>query len=251
MRSAVFRAVVSRRYQGNAFLHPFPLRTTIEDRGHNCLGVAIATIIAGRSLHRTVRARLRIRLPPCMSGTLSLLAGRRDTHSVLFGRLQQCLSVRTLQALPERPKLDHHALFLRNPFHVSILRNGVPKLSCMMRCGSTPRPIRMARLASIKRGGLQRSFRFDRLPRRPWITAWSPSCFNFTSNRRICRSVCPISSAAWRCVISPYLAFFRAISRSRSRWVMVRAPCSDPPSLTSSIGHFYLALIGHSHVAAT
>jgi len=190
--------------------------------------------------------------PPALHEWHTVPVGRTKGYPLRALRPPPTVSVRANPTgFTRAAELDHHALFLRNPFHVSILRNGVPKLSCMMRCGSTPRPIRMARLASIKRGGLQRSFRFDRLPRRPWITAWSPSCFNFTSNRRICRSVCPISSAAWRCVISPYLAFFRAISRSRSRWVMVRAPCSDPPSLTSSIGHFYLALIGHSHVAAT
>ena len=50
-------------------------------------------------------------------------------------------------------------------------------------------------------------------PRSPWITAPTPRFFNSFSSRLTCRTLSPSSSAASRCVISRFLAFFSTTSR--------------------------------------
>src|SRR5678809_691610 len=56
--------------EGELFLLTFPL---IERQGGPISsGVAVGTIIAGRPPHRSVRALLRIRLPPRMTGVKAL-----------------------------------------------------------------------------------------------------------------------------------------------------------------------------------
>ena len=96
-----------------------------------------------------------------------------------------------------------------------------------------------------------RSCRLDGSPRSPCTTALSPRRFSARSRRRTCRSVMPSSSAACFCVISFFLAFFKATSRSRSACVISSCPSATSPAWRSSIGHFYFAQIGHYHFAPT
>src|SRR5450759_1032719 len=69
---------------------------------------------------------------------------------------------------------------------------------------------------------------FDGFPRSPWITALSPRFFNAYSSRFTCRMLNPSSSAASRCVISFFLAFFNVTSRSLSAWVISSCPSCIP-----------------------
>ena len=73
-------------------------------------------------------------------------------------------------------------------------------------------------------------FRLDGFPRSPWTTALSPRFFNAVSSRLTCRLLIPSSSAACFCVISFFLAFFRATSRSRSACVISSCPSCIPPA---------------------
>ena len=70
--------------------------------------------------------------------------------------------------------------------------------------------------------------RFDGFPRSPWTTALSPRFFNAFSSRFTCRTLNPNSSAASRCVISFFLAFFNATSRSLSACVISSCPSCIP-----------------------
>src|SRR5450755_2804694 len=70
--------------------------------------------------------------------------------------------------------------------------------------------------------------RFDGFPRSPWTTALSPRFFRAYSSRFTCRVLKPSSSAASRCVISFFLAFFNVTSRSRSAWVISSCPSCIP-----------------------
>src|SRR5204862_2292322 len=55
-----------------------------------------------------------------------------------------------------------------------------------------------------------------------------------------------------RCVIFLSFAFFNATNRSRSVWLISSCPWfSNSQGSTTSIEHFYFALLGHSHFAAT
>src|SRR5216683_2756255 len=69
---------------------------------------------------------------------------------------------------------------------------------------------------------------FEGRPRSPWTTALSPRFFNAHSSRFTCRMLNPNSSAASRCVISFFLAFFNATSRSRSACVISSCPSCIP-----------------------
>jgi hypothetical protein len=70
--------------EGELFLltSPFIERQKAEKvRSEIRLAVAVGTIIAGRPPHRSVRARLRIRLPPRMSGVKTLHGIRMENAS--------------------------------------------------------------------------------------------------------------------------------------------------------------------------
>src|SRR5207248_7094564 len=70
--------------------------------------------------------------------------------------------------------------------------------------------------------------RLDGFPRSPWITALSPRSFRPYSSRCTCRMLNLSSSAASRCVIRSFLAFFSVTSRSLSAWVMSSCPSCIP-----------------------
>src|SRR5207248_4336661 len=70
--------------------------------------------------------------------------------------------------------------------------------------------------------------RLDGFPRSPWTTALSPPSFSPYSSRCTCRMLNLNSSAASRCVISSFLAFFSVTSRSLSAWVMSSCPSCIP-----------------------
>src|SRR5439155_3672795 len=65
-------------------------------------------------------------------------------------------------------------------------------------------------------------------PRSPWTTTLSPRCFNPDSSRCTCRVLSSNSSAASRCVINFFLAFFKATRRSLSAWVISSCPSCIP-----------------------
>src|ERR1700681_152204 len=93
--------------------------------------------------------------------------------------------------------------------------------------------------------------RFEGFPRSPWTTALSPPFFNACSSRFTCQTLNPSSSAASRCLMSFFLAFFNVTSRSLSAWVISSCPSCIPHSLGLLRGHFYFAQRGHYHFAAT
>src|SRR5579872_1085099 len=94
-------------------------------------------------------------------------------------------------------------------------------------------------------------FRLDGCPRSPCTTALSPCFFSAQISRFTCRTLSPNSSAASRCVISFFLAFLSATSRSRSVWVISSCPSCILTAWGLSRGHFYFAQRGHYHFAAT
>ena len=72
------------------------------------------------------------------------------------------------------------------------------------------------------------TFRFDGFPRNPCASALSPRSFIASNSRCTWRTLSPSSSAASRCVISFFLAFFNATSRSRSACVISSCPSCIP-----------------------
>src|SRR5580698_5769134 len=117
--------------------------------------------------------------------------------------------------------------------------------------GPNPRYTGLARIATASRCLSTFTLRLDGSPRNACTTALSPRRFSARSRRRTCRSVIPSSSAACFWVISFFLAFFKATSRSRSACVISKCPSATSPAWRSSIGHFYFAQIGHYHFAPT
>ncbi len=117
--------------------------------------------------------------------------------------------------------------------------------------GLNPRYTSCDRIATARCCFSFPSLRFEGAPRNACNTALSPLFLSLFSSRRTCRSVIPNSSAASFCVINFFLAFFNATSRSRSAWFISSCPCCTSPAWRLSIGHFYFALIGHSHFAPT
>src|SRR5271166_4539655 len=117
--------------------------------------------------------------------------------------------------------------------------------------GPNPRYTGLVRIATASRSVSEAILRFDGSPRSACTIALSPRRFRARSRRRTCRSVMPNSSAACFCVISFFLAFFKATSRSRSACVISSCPSATSPAWRSSIGHFYFAQIGHYHFAPT
>src|ERR1035441_4481911 len=97
--------------------------------------------------------------------------------------------------------------------------------------GPKPRYTSAERIFTASHSMASSILRFDGLPRRPWITALSPRFFNAQSSRFTCRMLNPSSSAAARCVISFFLAFFNVTKRSLSACVISRCPSCIPPAL--------------------
>src|SRR5580704_1229695 len=60
--------------------------------------------------------------------------------------------------------------------------------------------------------------------------ALSPRWFSASSNRLTCRTLTPTSCAASRCVMSFFVTFLSATSRSRSACVMSSCPSRIPPA---------------------
>ena len=65
-------------------------------------------------------------------------------------------------------------------------------------------------ILTARRSTFASILRFDGLPRNPWTTALSPSFFKPYSSRCTCRTLNFSSSAASRCVIRFFFAFFNA-----------------------------------------
>src|SRR5580704_10264291 len=84
------------------------------------------------------------------------------------------------------------------------------------------------RIFTASRSIFSSILRFPALPRNPWTTAWSPRFFSAPNSRFTWRTLIPSSSAASRCVISFFLAFFSVTSRSRSPWVISSCPSCIP-----------------------
>src|SRR5580658_1462015 len=85
--------------------------------------------------------------------------------------------------------------------------------------------------------------RFDGSPRSPWTMALSPCFFKTYSSRFTCRILKLSSSAACRCVISFFFAFFNVTSRSLSAWVISSGP-SRIPEVWGCQGDISTLLIG-------
>jgi len=80
------------------------------------------------------------------------------------------------------------------------------------------------RICTASRSIFSAIFRFEGLPRSMWTIARSPCFFSAYTSRFTCRTLTPSSSAASRCVISFFLTFLSATSRSRSACVITSCP---------------------------
>jgi hypothetical protein len=162
----------------------------------------------------------------------------------MFSSVESCSTTsRPTSAGPPEPGFDHPGT-RRFPAHRQLVF-----LRQILGCQCGPEPLVHLLAQDLDYLALlgRQVIRFDFLPRVACTTALSPRSFRFRSILRTCRSLTPIPLAACFCVISFFLAFFSATSRSRS-CVSSRVGPFPTPSLATSIGHFYFVQIGHYHL---
>src|ERR1700730_14135297 len=211
----------------------------------------VESLLTNRANHRLVASSImlisKISSPRPSNQSWSLVSHctnspkrlRRGRHSWIFSTL--CLRAR------------HSFAWIIHCRAVSRLTS----MSCFLAkysdasVGPNPRYTGLLKMATASCSVSAAILRLDGSPRNACTTALSPRRFSARSRRRTCLSVFPSSSAACFCVISFFLAFFKATSRSRSACVITSCPSAPSPAWMLSIEHFYFAQIGHYHFAPT